>query len=170
MEYNFLDLTLTPHDKNNIELKISYLFHRHTPKNDYEVETYFFIPKNLAVNERQLSNNDFYKRLHNYVRLKTPQINLDCVSNLKPSSPLINLETAINNLILNPGDYRLAKKYEYEIKMAGSIIKSSLRDYTEFIRDKKPAENDRIRLLNQYLKYSESILANISRLWETICI
>jgi hypothetical protein len=61
------------HDRYQLEIKIEYPL-LPSKRTRYHLNTYLFIPHNLAVNELSYSPNEFYRRLQNYIRFKTPEL------------------------------------------------------------------------------------------------
>lgn len=74
------------HDRYQLEIKIEYplLPGRRTR---YHLNTYLFIPHNLAINELSYPTGEFYRRLQNYIRFKTPVLSATQLLH-DPTSPL----------------------------------------------------------------------------------
>lgn len=74
------------HDRYQLEIKIEYPL-LPSKRTRYHLNTYLFIPHNLAVNELSYPPSEFYRRLQNYIRFKTPELSpMDLLTN--PASPL----------------------------------------------------------------------------------
>ncbi len=74
------------HDRYQLEIKIEYPL-LPSKRTRYHLNTYLFIPHNLAVNELSYPPDEFYRRLQNYIRFKTPELSpMDLLTNL--ASPL----------------------------------------------------------------------------------
>ena len=67
-----IDSKVEVHDRKQFELKLEYQPSGTDPQSQYLVETLLFIPKSLNIDEVTWSREQFYRDLHNYVRLKTP--------------------------------------------------------------------------------------------------
>jgi len=78
------------HDRYQLEIKVEYplLQGRQT---HYDLTTYFFIPQNLAIHELSYTPGEFYRRLQNYIRFKTPEFTIDALLH-EPDSPLCLIE------------------------------------------------------------------------------
>ncbi|MCB0185616.1 MAG: hypothetical protein KDE31_15215, partial [Caldilineaceae bacterium] len=59
------------HDRYQLEIKIEYPV-LPSKRTHYHLNTYLFIPHNLAINELSYPTSEFYRRLQNYIRFKTP--------------------------------------------------------------------------------------------------
>ena len=60
--------TVKIHDKYQFEAKFTYPLDRRRDTNEYQVDTYMFLPNNLYINKRTYSADDFYEDLHKYIR------------------------------------------------------------------------------------------------------
>lgn len=69
--------TVKIHDKYQYEAKFTYPLDRRRDTNEYQVDTYVFLPNNLYINKRTYSADDFYGDLHKYIRLRTPVVHLE---------------------------------------------------------------------------------------------
>ena len=116
------------HDKFQFELKFTYPLDRSRSANEYLVDTYVFLPNNLYVNSRTYTPEMFYGDLHKYIRLRTPVVRLKIMTENSEESPIVKLEDALRELLLNPEDSATGKIYEDRLKMFCSILKSALRD------------------------------------------
>jgi hypothetical protein len=59
--------------QNQFEINVGYLTDNDNKKIDYAIDIYFFIPKNLGINEYTYLNSDFYNDYISYIRLITPK-------------------------------------------------------------------------------------------------
>lgn len=137
MPYTFpmdeLNELIRHHDNYQFEIKLGYDLNREEKKDNYRVETFFFLPNNLDVNESTYSKNQFYRDLLLYIRFKTPDLSLKALADPENTkSPLYKINTRLSNLSdpLKPED---AASVDYEIRLAGCIVKSALRDQTKLI-------------------------------------
>ncbi len=76
-EDELIDTKVKVHDRKQFELKLEYQPSGTDPQSEYLVETLLFIPKSLNIDEATWSREQFYRDLHNYVRLKTPVLSFD---------------------------------------------------------------------------------------------
>ncbi|GAB4317403.1 MAG: hypothetical protein Kow0069_20140 [Promethearchaeota archaeon] len=104
------------------------------PKNEYVVESYFFIPKALRVTPETYSKDDFFGDLENYVRFRTPQISLGgLVAEDNPYSPLGRVFFLLERISRGEQDVKLPDRIIYELKMLGNVVRSHLRDQVGFL-------------------------------------
>ena len=95
--------TVKIHDKYQFEAKFTYPLDRRRDTNEYQVDTYVFLPNNLYINKRTYSADDFYGDLHKYIRLRTPVVHLAFMS-ASADSPMNKLEDAMRRLAETPDD------------------------------------------------------------------
>jgi len=117
------DEIIRKHDALQFEVKLGYELNHDRRKDRYRVETYFFVPSNLDVNEATYSKNQFYRDLLVYIRFKTPDFTFDSLldpTNIK--SPLTKIHAALER------DLPDGASLDYESKLLGCILKSLLRD------------------------------------------
>ena len=98
------NIQLSKHDQLQLEFKAEYPVDKNANKNEYSVDIYFFLPRNLAVNELTYTSREFYNDFSEYIRFKTPEV------------PLSRLATPDNQLwhkLDNPEntDLETGKKY-----------------------------------------------------------
>src|SRR5579863_3817551 len=79
------------HDRKQFELKLEYQPSGRDPKSKYSVDMFMFIPGNLNVDAETYPRESFYADIHNYIRFKTPVMDLDDLLSAE-SSPLVGLE------------------------------------------------------------------------------
>ncbi len=60
------------HDRYQLEIKVEYPLSL-GKRTRYKLTTYLFIPQNLAINELSYTPGEFYRRIQNYIRFKTPE-------------------------------------------------------------------------------------------------
>jgi len=143
------------HDKFSIEIKLGYETKRSKKKNDFTVNTWFFVPNSLDVNRHTYSKDQFYNDLKTNIRLTTPVYLLREIAEGK-DSPIHFLEKAFMDLANTP-IRKNREKYEYHLKMFQSIIKSSLRnDINHIISNVVSA--DRQYLITSYLENTKAVL------------
>lgn len=78
------------HDRFQVELKHFYRLQADR-KSHYRITTYIFLPQSLGVNSSVYSQQEFYRRAQNYVRLRTPEFALQELCR-ESRSPLIQLQ------------------------------------------------------------------------------
>ena len=86
-----LQSRLDVHHRKQLELKLEYQPSAVDAETRYGVEMYAFLPVSLNVDAETYPRSDFYADLHNYVRFKTPVLELGEVLQGE-GSPLLRLE------------------------------------------------------------------------------
>lgn len=79
------------HDRYQLEIKVEYPLSQGR-RTRYDLTTYLFIPQNLAINELSYTPGEFYRRIQNYIRFKTPEFSIEALLH-DPSSPLCIIES-----------------------------------------------------------------------------
>ncbi|MBI3959775.1 MAG: hypothetical protein HY328_13275, partial [Chloroflexi bacterium] len=82
------------HDRFQVEMKH---FYRLQPdrKSQYRISTYIFLPQSLGINGAVYTQREFYRRVQNYVRLRTPDFTLQGLRT-QPRSPLVQLAKTLS--------------------------------------------------------------------------
>lgn len=113
------------HDQFTIEIKTGFIANDPKGKNSFNLKAWIFVPSSLDINRHTYSKEVFYRDLKVNTRLITPVYTLEEIAN-SVQSPLVHLENAINSL--SEKKSRSQDRYEYQIKMFNSILKSALRE------------------------------------------
>jgi hypothetical protein len=118
------------HDRYQVELKLDYELSQ-GKKTHYRISTYIFIPRSLGITEESYPKTELYRDIKNYIRIKTPELNLrDLIeSNVSPLK-------VIQHIIHQPGWYLDDKTNEmltYELRLFGAMFKSSLREHLNLV-------------------------------------
>ena len=77
---------INPHDRYQIEIKLDYEL-LDDNKTNYRVYTYFFLPRSLGISAESYRKKDFYRDVQNYIRLKTPDLDLRVTSGESANEP-----------------------------------------------------------------------------------
>ncbi|MFA5858594.1 MAG: hypothetical protein WC955_05965 [Elusimicrobiota bacterium] len=156
-----LEEMISVHDKNQFEIKLDYKLDTSKEKTVYNIETYIFLPTSLDIGKGNYKKEDFYSDLKSYIRFKTPTVLLKDIDT-GADSPFGKLKNAITAMVKNK-DKVTIEKYEYHIKMFSSILKSSLRDHVEYI--KNTSDDDCCdHLIKQYLTCVKKLLVDYREL------
>ena len=151
--------TVSKHDNFQIEFKTVYPIQHEHKMNEYSVDVFFFLPRNLAVNQYTFSSHEFYNDFSEYIRFKTPDFSLKTL--VEPNNPVMEkLLTAAEHLDENKEDFNKC------LKMFCSILKSSLRDSCAEVIKCSSAEDK--KLLSDYLANTETVLGNFRALKEKL--
>src|SRR5688572_18476002 len=125
-----LDRRIGIHDRHQFELKLEYQPPPRTDRSTYVVETFMFIPGSLNVTPETCPTNELYQDIHNYVRLKTPELSFSELQAL-PDSPLVRAAEEGEKL-RRGGD---AARFIYECKLYASVYRAHLRDLVDRLGD-----------------------------------
>lgn len=120
-----------PHDQYQIELKLDYSL-LEAKQTHYQISTYIFIPQSLGINSRNYRQEDFYKDVQNYIRLKTPIFALSDFAT-HSMSPLYHLK----GLVVNESWVMYADKKEQVVtncKLFSAMLKSAMREHIQLIQ------------------------------------
>ncbi len=149
------DIKISVHDKYQVEFKIVYPIEKTSRVNDYFVDAFFFLPRNLSVNSQTYTGREFYNDLSEYLRFKTPSVSLKNLAK-DDTPPLVRLSGAIDALPRHYGDYNR------HLKMFCSIVRSALKHNADRILALYPEEQ--LPELTDYLEYAKTVLRNYRQL------
>lgn len=118
------------HDRYQVELKLDYQLDR-GKETHYQISTYIFVPRSLGISEDSYPKNELYRDIKNYIRIKTPQMNLrDLIDD--DLSPL----SMVQRIIRQPGWYLDDAQNEqiiHALRLFGAMFKSSLREHLNLV-------------------------------------
>lgn len=117
------DTKVEVHDRKQFELKLEYQPSGTDPESQYLVETLLFVPRSLNIDEGTWSREQFYRDLHNYVRLKTPVLSFEELLS-GTHSPLKQLEERIPLGLLGT-----VGEVVYDAKMLACTMRGALRRF-----------------------------------------
>jgi len=124
------------HDRYQIELKLDYELGK-GKKTHYRISTYLFFPKSLGITEDSYPKDAFYREVKNYIRIKTPILNLrDLVDS--DVTPLSDVQQIVHRANWYQDD-ELNKQLIHELKLFGAMFKSTLREHLNLV-DKRVQE------------------------------
>src|SRR6266571_4424033 len=111
------------HDRHQFELKLEY-----TPTDDrrqsrYVVEAFVCVPPNLNIGPDTVTREALYSDIHNYVRLKTPELSWSELGAL-PSSPLVQAADELD-VVERGGD---PSRFVYECKLLACVYRARVRE------------------------------------------
>lgn len=114
------------HDRYQLEFKLDYelLAGQQTR---YQIHTYIFLPQNLGISQNSYVQNEFYRDLQNYIRLKTPVFTLRDLTRL-PASPLVQIQKLLDNTAA-PITPQIAERLITDFKFLRAVLKSALRSH-----------------------------------------
>lgn len=114
------------HDRYQLELKLGYPLQKgHTTR--YRIETYLFAPHSLGVNAISYPQQEFYRNIQHYVRMKTPSFELRELLN-SPHSPLLRSETLLHTACeaLKPAEEEALRD---SLRILRAVLKSAVQNY-----------------------------------------
>jgi hypothetical protein len=115
------------HDQFQFEVKLGYDLHRHLSRERYRVDTYFFIPENLDINEATYSKYQFYRDLLLYIRFRTPDFTLSTLTDAgSDRSPLNGVSHRLEAARQTPSVENV-QMLDYEMRLLACVLKNSLR-------------------------------------------
>lgn len=82
------------HDRFQVEMRHYYRLQADR-KSQYRITTYIFLPQSLGINSAVYSQREFYRRVQNYIRLRTPEFSLAELRS-EERSPLVQLLRTLN--------------------------------------------------------------------------
>ncbi|HMX94070.1 MAG TPA: hypothetical protein PK362_02990 [Elusimicrobiota bacterium] len=149
------------HDKYQFEVKLGYDLTPHHRRDRYRVETFFFLPENLDVNESTYSKGQFYRDLLLYIRFRTPDFSLAAL--LDPAeerSPLQRVPAKLAAFLESPS-VRNARALDYELRLMGCVFKNALREQSREIEpllEKPGGGADAREHLTRYRENARAVL------------
>jgi hypothetical protein len=111
------------HDRHQFELKLEYTPADERHASRYVVESFVCVPPNLNIGPDTVSRDALYSDIHNYVRLKTPELSWSELGAL-PASPLVRAADELER-VEGGGD---PSRFVYECKLLGCIFRARLRE------------------------------------------
>ena len=126
-----IDIQTKIHDKFSIEFKVGFSGREDIKVDQFDVNTWIFLPNGLDINNNTYSKDRFYNDMKSNIRLITPSFALkEMVTG--EASPLTNLTKALEEVLAGPTQERKGE-LEFELKLFGAIFKSSIRDESVWI-------------------------------------
>jgi len=154
------------HDKYRFELKFDYNFDSSKKNKPYQIETYFFIPTSLDINEDTLTKSEFYNNLQNYIRLNTPQYSLQSILN-KSRGPF-NLLLKSIKIVQTEHTLKNYLRCTYNLKMFTAIVRDSIKNSFETIQKKIKSKKDAKLEVDNFIKYVPLISSTFKKLKKNI--
>jgi hypothetical protein len=117
---------INQHDLYQIEIKLDYEL-LDDNKTNYRVYTYYFLPESLGISGDSYPKSEFYRDVQNYIRLKTPDLDLRAIAE-QADSPL----TAIHQIVKTDGwQHGATSKTQLvnNLKLLSDILKTSMREH-----------------------------------------
>ncbi len=114
------------HDRYQLELKLGYPLQKGRATR-YRIETYLFAPHSLGVNATSYPQQEFYRDIQHYVRMKTPSFALSEVLD-SPHSPLVRSEALLreHQRTLTPATEEALRD---SMRILRAVLKSATQSY-----------------------------------------
>jgi hypothetical protein len=149
-----VDSLLERHDQYNFEAKLDYTLHKDCKKSKYDVSIYFFIPRQLQINEKTYSRSKFYSDFTNYIRFRTPQMALSGINHENNSlSPLFRIRQYSEQVQNGSLSEEITQKIIYEFRILGSIYQSTIREQFQLYISEMTQTKDYSIVLIKILSY-----------------
>jgi hypothetical protein len=160
-----IDIKTKIHDRFSIEFKVGFVARRKMRKNDFTVGVWLFVPSSLDINPATYTKHDFYKDVKSNIRLITPHFLLrDIVGG--EAVPFRKLTEAAGAMASDPTRTHIAA-WEYHVKLFAAIVKSALRDETEYALS-RPTAVETARLANRFAGTLREVIQGYYSLHEVI--
>ncbi len=116
------------HDRNSFELKLEYQPSGLDPKSEYRLEMYMFMPASLNVDPENCPRQSYYSDIHNYVRLKTPVLEVSDIL-VAEGSPLVRLE----RMVTQSQPSTVQTELVYQAKLLSCVFRGALRRFSSSV-------------------------------------
>ncbi|KAA0258371.1 hypothetical protein FHQ18_04210 [Deferribacter autotrophicus] len=138
------------HDKNQFEIKLGYLINNKKKNTEYNINIYFFIPKNLGINKYTYTNHHFFEDFYSYVRLITPK---DTLKSLISRLEKLHIFLKEQKLVID----KHFDHINYELKMTICSYRAYLRDFSKILNKAECKKESIIELLKDVSTFREVI-------------
>ena len=125
---DYIESRIGVHDRTRFEVKLDYGLNPDTPKTQYRVEAYFFIPKQLGIHQDSYSNRDFFSDTQAYIRFKTPVVELNQLCQSDEPHLLEEIREKLSQVRRAPRENEVARDLNHDIKLLGAVTRAHLRD------------------------------------------
>lgn len=134
-----IDIQTKIHDQFSIEFKVGFSGREDVKTDQFDVNSWIFIPNGLNINESTYSKDRFYSDMKSNIRLRTPSFSLREIVDGE-TAPIKHLQRSLEAVLTDLSPERL-NEYEFQLKLFGSIFKSSIRDASALIINEKRHDN-----------------------------
>lgn len=118
------------HDKFSVEFKVGFSGREDAKMDYFDVNSWIFIPNGLYINKNTYSKDRFYTDMKSNIRLITPSFSLRQMVE-GDDAPIKHVINSLDNI----------NEFEFQMKLFGSIFKSSIRDASSDIINEKNQDN-----------------------------
>lgn len=135
-----IDIQTKIHDKFAVEFKVGFSGRENVKDERFDVNTWIFLPNGLDINKTTYSKERFYTDMKSNIRLITPVFSLKEMTDGE-EAPFQHVKRALQAAIDEPTQEHL-DEYEFQMKLFGSIFKSSIRNESAAIINKTDTSLD----------------------------
>lgn len=114
------------HDKFSVEFKVGFSGRENTKMDYFDVNSWIFIPNGLYINKNTYNKDRFYTDMKSNIRLITPTFALKQMVE-GDDAPIQHVKKSLHDI----------NEFEFQLKLFGSIFKSSIRDESAAIINEK---------------------------------
>ena len=151
------------HDRFSIEFKVGFSGREGVKTDHFDVNSWVFVPNALDINKSTYSKDQFYNDMKSNVRLLTPVFSLKAMVEGE-ESPLHHLDKALHEVLDNPSQ-ECADEFKFQVKLFGSIFKSSIRNESAKLVNRMEIQS----LDNRCATYVEDVLRVIQS-YRSLCL
>ena len=119
------------HDQFSIEFKVGFSGREGVKVDHFDVNSWIFIPNGLDIIKSTYSKDRFYSDMKSNIRLLTPSFTLKEMAEGE-NAPLNHVRKSLEAVVADSTPERL-NEFEFQLKLFGSIFKSSIRNESAHI-------------------------------------
>ena len=150
---------VSQHDKYQVEVKFVCPLDSARKVNDYHIDIFFFLPHHLGINRHTYSRDQFYADLTEYIRLKTPEVDIRDL--IQADSPVILRLIEVFDSYRND-DPESQEECTRRLKMFCSVAKVAFRDGAARILEL--SRKKRIEAIPEYIQQVDAAMVNFRNL------
>ena len=144
------------HDKFSVEFKVGFSGRDDAKRDDFDVNAWIFIPNGLYINKNTYSKDRFYTDMKSNIRLITPSFTLRQMVE-GDEAPIQHVKNSLNDI----------NEFEFQMKLFGSIFKSSIRDASIDIINEKNIDK-LSRQCSNYINDLQLVLQSYRKIYAMI--
>lgn len=138
-----IEISTKIHDRYSVEFKVGFVADGESPKDDFLLGMWIFVPASLDMSPSTFTKTAFYRDFKSNVRLITPRFPLSSVVG-GDAEPLTRVKNATDD-------------FDYQAKMFVSIVKSSVRNERNNIMETADSE-EKERLCRNFISDIRAIM------------
>ena len=158
-----IDIQTKIHDQYSIEFKVGFSGREDVKVEHFDVNSWIFIPNGLNINKNTYSKDRFYSDMKSNIRLRTPSFTLREIVEGE-TAPIKHLRRSLEAALADPTSEHL-NDYEFQLKLFGSIFKSSIREASALIINEKNHDNLAYERCMVYMEDVKAVLTGYRNLF-----